>query len=108
MDIEGIKNWLDKAIDLFENNPADTIPLRISENRKLLGAPFRKREEIKAWVQANKPAALPHLVELKQWMEDWYHYFDTGYRPVSGETIDTLPNKILAKLKWIREKIENL
>ena len=104
MDLDKIKNWLDEAIDFFIEVESDNgcyrdIQQNIHSNRKLFGVPYRKREEIKAWVEANKPNALLYLVELKAWLEEWYHYFDTGYSPPGGETIDTLAPKILARLK---------
>ena len=108
MTIEGIKEWLDEGICFFEGSDRDTTPERIKVNRELCGKAFRKREEIKTWVKVNKPAALPYLVKLKEWWEDWNHYFNKGYVPVSGETIDTLADKILERLKFIREKIEEL
>ncbi len=113
MDIDKFKNWLDEAIDFFtEVESLDghyrDIQQNIHSNRKLFGIPYRKREEIKKWVLANKPNALPLLAELKQWMKEWYHYFDKGYRPESGETVDTLPSLILRRLKFISEKIDSL
>lgn len=108
MDLAGIKNWLDESIALMENNPTDSTPERIEENRKRWGQAFRKKEEIKTWVIANKPAALPYLVELKTWLEDYYHYFSPSFYPVSGETIDTLPELILERLKWIRTRLDSL
>ena len=106
MDIVDIKSWLEDAISLLENNSKDTIPERVQENRRRWGAPFRKRDEIKAWVQANKPNALPYLAELKNWLEAYYHYFDRGY--ISEWSIDDLPDMIKERLIFIREKIENL
>jgi len=106
MDIEKIKAWLEECISLLETNPPDTIPERIKENRRRWGAPFRKRDEIKAWVQANKPAALPYLAELGTWMVDYYKYFDTGYK--SQWSIDELPALILERLEYLREKIGSL
>ena len=113
MDIENIKQWLDEAIAFFTEVAYPKgcyrdIQENIHSNRKLFGIPYRKREEIKAWVIANKPAALPYLAELKTWMEEWYKYFDEGYKPESGETIDTLPQLILEQLIFIRTKIESL
>lgn len=111
MDINGIKLWLEDAIDYFgEVDPTDgsrrDIQENIKENRRIFGIPYRKREEIKAWVLVNKPVALPYLVELKNWMESYYHYFDTNFR--SEWSIDELPSMILERLKWIRERIEAL
>ena len=111
MDLDNVKNWLEETIDFFtevEGGSRRDIHENIQSNRKLFGIPYHKREEIKAWVIANKPKALPYLVELKQWMEEYYHYFDTGYRPPSGETIDTLPKLIYDRLVWLREKIDTL
>lgn len=108
MTIDGIKDWLDESICFFENSDKDTTLERIKQNRKLCGQAFRKREEIKTWVLANKPAALSYLAKLVEWWIDWNHYFNKGYIPVSGESIDTLPGLILKRLKFIREKIEEL
>jgi len=108
LNIDNIKAWLDEAICFFENADKDTTPDRIKTNRKLCGQAFRNREEIKTWVIANKPAALSYLAKLVEWWIDWNDYFLPGYVPVSGETIDTLPDLILGRLKFIRTKIEEL
>ena len=113
MDIENIKTWLDEAIDFFTEVEARDgcyrdIQQNIKSNRKLFGVLYRKREEIKQWVQANKPNALPYLTDLYKWMVEWYHCFDTGYRPASGETIDTLPKLILDGLIEIRTYLDTL
>ncbi len=113
MDIQNVKDWLDEAIEFFGDVVSKTgkyrdIQQNIESNRVLFDIPFRKREEIKAWVQTNKPTALSHLVQLKTWIEEWYQYFDAGYKPPDGETIDTLPGLILEKLKWLREKLDTL
>jgi len=108
MTLNDVKEWLDEFICLLEQNPPDTTSKRIKENRRLCSLPYLKREEIKAWVQANKPAALPHLVELKTLVEDYHNYFNHGFKPASKKTIDEIPQLLLAKLRWIREKIEAL
>lgn len=110
MTMVDIKNWLEEAIALFEEvvDGHRDIQENIKSNRRIFGVAYRKREENKDWVLANKPNALPYLVELAQWMTEWYKYFNTGYRPESGETIETLPRLILERLRWIRERIENL
>ena len=113
MTIDDVKSWLDEAIDFFtevesRDGSRRDIQENIKNNRKLFGVPYRKREEIKAWVLANKPAALPLLTELKQWFEEWYQYFQIGYRPPSGETIDTLPKLILDRLIEIRTYLDTL
>ena len=108
MDIDNIKSWLEECISFLECSPPDIDQERICENRKVCGVPYRKRLEIKAWVLANKPAAIPYLIQLNTWMVDFYHYFDEGYVTVSGETIDTLPKLIKDRLIFIREKIEEL
>lgn len=111
MDIQGIKDWLEEGIDFFtrvsskDGNLRD-IQQNIESNRRLFGIPYRKREEIKDWVQANKPKALTYLAELSTWMSEYYHYFDEGYK--APHAIDELPDMILGRLKFIREKIESL
>lgn len=108
MNIENIKSWLDECISLLENDPGDTTPERIECNRRLWGQAYRKREEIRKWVLDNKPGALSYVDKLVEWMIDYFKYFNVGYVPVSGETIDTLPGLILERLKFIREKIDSL
>lgn len=107
MDIQGVKDWIDDFIEILESSPPD-IQQKIIDNRKRWGLPFRKKEEVKEWVVANKPIALPYLVELKTWLEDLMDYFKEGFCPESGETIDTLRDKILERLKFIRTKLDSL
>lgn len=112
MDIDILKQWLDEAITFFsevggkEGKRRDIQP-NIEENRKLFDAAFRKRGEIKAWVIANKPNALPYLIVLNGWLEDWFSYFKVGFKP-EVETIDTLAPKILERLEFIRTKLDSL
>ena len=113
MTLEDVKNWLEEAIDFFtevesRNGSRRDIQENIKCNRALFGVPYRKREEIKAWVVANKPGALPYLTTLYLWMVDWYKYFQPGYRTESGETIDTLAGKILDRLIQIRTYLDEL
>lgn len=108
MDIDGIKQWLEEAIEFFEEviSKRRDIQENIACNRRIFGVPYRKRDEIKAWVEVYKPAALPYLVELAAWIKAYYHYFDTGYE--SEWSIDELPGLILERLQFIRAKIESL
>ncbi len=106
MIIDEIKKWVDDLIKMFEENPRDTLPAIWEDNRRLLGSLYRRRDEIKAWVQANKPGAISYLNELKTLLEEWFKYFDLGYQ--APHLIDDLPNLILTKLKFIREKLDTL
>lgn len=108
MDIERIKAWLEECISLLEDNTPDTTPERIDCNRRLWGKAYRNREEVREWVRVNKPGALIFVDKLREWMVDYYKYFEPGYKPVSGETIDTLPGLIAGRLRFIKEKIESL
>jgi len=108
MNIDGVKEWLEETIAQIESNPDDTTPERIRDNRIKLGGVFRRKEEIESSVIANKPKAKNEVAELKQLLYDYYHYFDAGYKPESGETIDTLPTKILTRMKWLRENMDSL
>ena len=105
MNIEDIKNWIEEVIDLIENS-RDTDDRWQKETRRLWGKAFRRRLEVKEWVLVNKPNALSHLVELKDYMEDYWKYFKKGYQPTN--TIDELPTLILNKALFIREGIDKL
>ena len=106
MDIKEVKCWVDKLIELLESNPLDTIQKRIVENRIKVGIPYMVREEVKEWVVVNKPGALNYVKELNEWLVDYYKYFETGYK--AKYSIDELPEKILGRLRFIREKLDSL
>jgi len=105
MNLEDIKNWLEEMVSLLENSK-DTDDRWQKQTRRLWGKAYRNRFAIKDWVQTNKPTALPYLLELKDWIEAYFRYFEPGYK--SAWSIDVLPDMIKARLTFIKEKIDSL
>ena len=93
-----IKGWAKKVwLDLRSYDP-DTVPVRIKGNREKM----KPHMVGLATLSTNMPPADKVLFDKAvDLLNDYYHYFDEGYR--SFNNIDTLPDKCYQALITIIE-----
>lgn len=101
-----VKEKLERALDILENFNEDTTPERIRARRVALGFLERDTERIKNLVSAYPVAVKQYIQELSELFYDYFHYFDLGYRALSG--IDELGPALREKIKKGIEKLNLL
>jgi len=108
--------WLEKVVSKFDNSPLDTTPERIKANRGygtvvLGGETGPKGCKMKTVVingtgdlllttkkaidDVNIPSQKAKVQEIITLFNEWYHYFDKGYK--APHSIDELPDLIKQK-----------
>ena len=98
------REWLESLIDAFETNPLDRAEVQKlnrasgetvlgKEKIKGVGKLFRTRKTV---------CSTQGIQELLELFEDWYDYFNVGYK--AKHSIDDLPTMIINKAKEILEE----
>jgi hypothetical protein len=78
---------LNDFLDFFETKKPDTMPNLIDENRTRM---TRLLARVRGITPPADPVQRQSLVDAKTLIDDYFHYFDKGYRSLNS--IDTLPD----------------
>lgn len=99
-----IKEWLCELIEFFSNHTPDTVPYRIKCNRDKLFCSIANMSWVRNEIASLPPAKKQFIEEFLTLLEEYFHYFDMGYR--APHTIDELPGLIKEKLLIIKNYLE--
>ena len=88
--LKKITKWADDCLDNINNNPPDTTPERIKNNRIKLSSAYNMRNEIVNISKTFSETLQQSVGGAAVILEDYYCYFDKGRRALHN--IDDLPN----------------
>jgi len=108
--LDKIKEWAEEIIVLLNQNDRDNFIMKIKSNRERIRLPLIRAKVLAAQLPV---ATIPVAVKIAGrdaivLLEDYYYYFDEGYVPVSGKSIDTLRYDCTEALEKLILAIEGL